>query len=75
MSTVSPLPTVYEEDEEKQEDLDMEDPPAAEAAAVALAIDDLQNSGADHSVGAGGQTASPVVTLRHFAGVGGCQAH
>ena len=39
MSTNS-LPTVYESDEEKQGDLDMEDPPAAEQAAAALAIAD-----------------------------------
>ena len=60
MSTYSSLPTVYEEDEAKQEDLDMEDPPAAEEAAAALAIADLQNSGTDHSAVAGGQaTATP----------------
>ena len=58
MSTNS-LPTVYEEDEAKQGDLDMEDPPAAEEAAAALAIADLQNSGTDHSAVAGGQAATP----------------
>ena len=57
MSSPNGLPTVYEE-EGKQEDLDMEDPPAAEDAAAVLGLQDLQNSGADHSAVAGSQTAS-----------------
>ena len=74
MSTNS-LPTVYEEDEAKQEDLDMDDPPAAEEAAAALAIADLQNSGTDHSAVAGGQaTATPSPYFQRCDGGDGCIA-
>ena len=53
------LPTVNEEkDEHDDDDLDM-DPPAAEDAAAELGLQDLANSGADHSAVAGGQTAAP----------------
>ena len=41
-------------DDEEQQNLDMEDPPATDEADAALDVDDLQASSADHSAVAGG---------------------
>ena len=52
-------PTEFQEEKDDvQDDIDMH-PPAAEDAAAGLGLQDLANSGADHSAVAGGQTAAP----------------
>ena len=54
MFTPNGLPTVYEEDEDNQNNLDMEEPPAANEATAALNVGDLAASSADHSADASG---------------------